>query len=99
MGKILVTGGQYTLLLLDSFDYMFVGNGFIAEHIILQLLEKGHNIVATVRTKEKAQKVITGLPETLATRISFHVVEDVGQPGAFGEVNTFFLINLCLINL
>ncbi|KAK0652113.1 hypothetical protein B0T16DRAFT_387435 [Cercophora newfieldiana] len=66
MTKVLLTGGS----------------GFIAAHILEQLHAKGHNIVTTVRSEEKAAPIRAAYPE----RVEVFIVPDIAQPDAFDEV-------------
>ncbi|KAF5525808.1 Ketoreductase azaE [Colletotrichum aenigma] len=70
MTKILLTGGS----------------GFIAAHILEQLLERGHDVVTTVRSEDKAQKIRDAHPELDAKRLTIAIVPDIAQPDAFDEV-------------
>ncbi|KAI0877103.1 NAD dependent epimerase/dehydratase [Hypoxylon argillaceum] len=67
MPKVLLTGGS----------------GFIATHILELLLEKGYEVVTTVRTEEKAQIIRNAHP---GAKVTVVIVPDVAQPGAFDEV-------------
>ncbi|KAL2024152.1 hypothetical protein VTK56DRAFT_9932 [Thermocarpiscus australiensis] len=71
MTKILLTGGS----------------GFIAAHILDQLLAKGHGVVTTVRSEEKAEKIRKAYPShTVVGDLTVVVVPDIAQPDAFDEV-------------
>lgn len=67
MPKVLLTGGS----------------GFIATHILEQLLEGGHEVVTTVRTEEKAKIIRDAHP---GAKLTVVLVPDIAQPGAFDEV-------------
>lgn len=72
MPKVLLTGGS----------------GFIAAHILEQLLEQGHHVVTTVRSEAKAQK-IRDAHKDVAERLQVVIVPDIAQPHAFdGVANT-----------
>ncbi|CCG24478.1 Gre2 protein [Candida orthopsilosis Co 90-125] len=60
------------------------GTGFIAQHILEQLLNHNYNIVTTVRSQAKGDHLLQlfNSPSTL----SYEIVEDVGKPGAFDQV-------------
>jgi nucleoside-diphosphate-sugar epimerase len=60
------------------------GSGFIAAHTLDILLERGHSVVTTVRTQEKADKIKEQYPK-YADKLSFAIVPDIAQPGAFDE--------------
>ncbi|KAK4242195.1 hypothetical protein C8A03DRAFT_40468 [Achaetomium macrosporum] len=71
MTKVLLTGGS----------------GFIAAHILEQLLAKGHSVVTTVRTEEKAAKIREAYPSQAASgALVVAIVPDIAQPDAFDEV-------------
>ncbi|KAI4870340.1 NAD(P)-binding protein [Hypoxylon rubiginosum] len=67
MTKVLLTGGS----------------GFIATHILQQLLERGHSVVTTVRSQEKADKIKEAYPDLGYDRLDIVIVPDVAQPNAF----------------
>ncbi|KFA49238.1 hypothetical protein S40293_09280 [Stachybotrys chartarum IBT 40293] len=69
MTKILVTGGS----------------GFIAAHLVDQLLNKGHTVVTTVRSEDKARKIRSAYKD-LADRVEVAIVPDIAQEHAFDEV-------------
>ncbi|KAK3387521.1 hypothetical protein B0H63DRAFT_559024 [Podospora didyma] len=71
MTKVLLTGGS----------------GFIAAHILDQLLAKGHSVVTTVRSEEKASKIRAAWPEKAASgELQVFIVPDIAQENAFDEV-------------
>ncbi|KAK4945192.1 methylglyoxal reductase (NADPH-dependent) gre2 [Elasticomyces elasticus] len=70
MPKVLVTGGT----------------GFIAGHCIKQLLERGYDVVTTVRNPDKGAKLVTALTTSSRGKLSYDIVKDVAQKGAFDEV-------------
>ncbi|UKZ82038.1 hypothetical protein TrVFT333_009820 [Trichoderma virens FT-333] len=71
MTKVLLTGGS----------------GFIAAHILEQLLAKNHTVITTVRTEEKAQKIRAAHPDSVQQgRLTVVTVGDIAQPTAFDEV-------------
>ncbi|KAB5585120.1 hypothetical protein GE09DRAFT_15501 [Coniochaeta sp. 2T2.1] len=63
------------------------GTGFIASHILDQLLAHGFTVVATVRSKEKGISLRASLPE-FDTNFDFVVVEDITKEGVFDEAVT-----------
>ncbi|KAM5380120.1 hypothetical protein ACJZ2D_003767 [Fusarium nematophilum] len=67
MTKVLLTGGS----------------GFIATHILQQLLEHGHSVVTTVRSNDKAEDIKKDFPNLGPERLDFVIVPDVAQPHAF----------------
>ncbi|KAJ4857605.1 NAD dependent epimerase/dehydratase family domain-containing protein [Trichoderma breve] len=71
MTKVLLTGGS----------------GFIAAHILEQLLAKNHTVITTVRTEEKAEKIRAAHPDSVQqNRLTVVTVGDIAQPSAFDEV-------------
>ncbi|KAK4189831.1 hypothetical protein QBC35DRAFT_491885 [Podospora australis] len=71
MTKVLLTGGS----------------GFIAAHILEQLLAKGHSVVTTVRSEDKASKIREAYPaQSGSGELVVAIVPDIAQPDAFDEV-------------
>ncbi|KAG8686566.1 methylglyoxal reductase (NADPH-dependent) gre2 [Ceratobasidium sp. 395] len=69
------------------------GNGFIAVHTIVVLLQRGYAITATVRSEAKTVYLRKRFFDAVASgQLKFAMVEDITVPGAFDEVlknNTF----------
>ena len=61
------------------------GSGFIAAHVLDYLLEHGHSVVTTVRSQEKASRIASAHPKHGKDKLSFSIVEDIAQPGAFDK--------------
>ncbi|KFH40563.1 putative NADPH-dependent methylglyoxal reductase-like protein [Hapsidospora chrysogenum ATCC 11550] len=61
------------------------GSGFIGAHILEQLLAKGHSVVTTVRSKEKAQKILDA-HKAEADRLEVAIVPEIAREDAFDEV-------------
>ncbi|OKL58466.1 hypothetical protein UA08_05977 [Talaromyces atroroseus] len=76
------------------------GSGFIASHILDQLLSKGYgtnfcpynksnlasyHVIVTVRSNIKGDGIISALPQEFKGDVSYEVVEDIAQEGAFDE--------------
>lgn len=61
------------------------GSGFIAAHCIDVLLDHGHDVVTTVRSDEKGQKILENHPGVPKTKLSYVLVKDIAQEGAFDE--------------
>ncbi|KAF2843705.1 NAD(P)-binding protein [Patellaria atrata CBS 101060] len=61
------------------------GSGFIAAHILDELLAKGHSIVTTVRSQEKADRIKEAHPNTPKEQLDFVIVEDIAVEGAFNK--------------
>lgn len=66
MSKVLLTGGS----------------GFIASHVLDVLLERGHTVVTTVRSQDKAKKIQANHPNA-GNKLQFAIVEDIAKPDAF----------------
>ncbi|KAK4246196.1 hypothetical protein C7999DRAFT_42341 [Corynascus novoguineensis] len=62
------------------------GTGFIASHVLDCLLDHGFNIVVTVRSQEKGQRIIDSIDKAQRQQVAFVVVEDIAEEGAFDEV-------------
>ena len=54
-------------------------SGFVAQHIVKQLLEKGYNVVGSVRSESKGEN----LKKNFGTNFAYEIVEDLGTEGAF----------------
>ncbi|KAK5047222.1 hypothetical protein LTR84_006744 [Exophiala bonariae] len=61
------------------------GSGFIAAHAVDILLQRNHDVVFTVRSDEKGQKILSNHPGTPSSKLSYVIVEDIAQEGAFDE--------------
>lgn len=62
------------------------GSGFIATHTLDVLLKRGHSVVATVRTQEKADKIKADNESAVDNgQLSFAIVPDIAQEGAFDK--------------
>jgi nucleoside-diphosphate-sugar epimerase len=62
------------------------GSGFIAAHTLDVLLKRGHSVVTTVRTQEKADKIKADNKGAVNSgQLSFAIVPDIAQEGAFDE--------------
>lgn len=61
------------------------GSGFIAAHVLDDLLERGHSVVTTVRSQEKADKIKAAHSKYGKDKLDFALVEDVAQEGAFDK--------------
>ncbi|KAI1391827.1 ketoreductase [Hypoxylon trugodes] len=69
-GRVLVTGGS----------------GFIASHVIDVFLDEGFEIVTTVRSDEKGQGIVESAKPSLRERVSYAIVRDISEDGAFDSV-------------
>ena len=55
------------------------GSGFIAAHVLETLLQRGHSVVTTVRSQEKAQKIKEANSQYSKDKLDFVIVEDIAQ--------------------
>jgi NADPH-dependent methylglyoxal reductase len=63
--------------------------GFLALHVVGQLLEKGYTVIGSVRTQTKADKLAKSFSHKLgsnAEKLSFTIVEDISDIGSFEHV-------------
>lgn len=60
-------------------------NGFIGVQIVKTLLERGHNVVGTVRSLSKSTYLKKQF-SNYGDKLQFAVVEDIAAPGAFDQV-------------
>ncbi|KAI5780967.1 flavonol reductase [Geopyxis carbonaria] len=63
-------------------------NGFIASHIIQQLLEKSYKVVGTVRNAAKSAELIALHPSWNTLNLTFASISDISQPGCYDNVLT-----------
>ncbi|KAA8910670.1 hypothetical protein FN846DRAFT_938130 [Sphaerosporella brunnea] len=59
-------------------------SGFIATHILDILFAHGHSVRITVRSEEKAQKIVSAYPEH-ADKLDYVIVPDIAAAGAFDK--------------
>jgi uncharacterized protein YbjT (DUF2867 family) len=59
-------------------------SGFVATHVVKAFLEHGYQVRGTVRSEQTAVNVRKTFLE-YSDRLSFTIVEDMAQPGAFDE--------------
>lgn len=57
----------------------------VAGHVLEQILEKGHSVVTTVRSEDKAQKIRDAY-KSQADRLQVVIVPDLAKEDAFDEV-------------
>ena len=61
-------------------------NGFIAAHVISQLLEQDYLVRGTVRSQRKADHFFIEYPkETESGKLSFVIVENISQAKSFND--------------
>lgn len=61
------------------------GSGFIAAHCVDYLLQRGHNVVFTVRSDEKGQKILSNHSGAPLSKLSYVIVKDIAEETAFDE--------------
>ncbi|CCH44837.1 hypothetical protein BN7_4406 [Wickerhamomyces ciferrii] len=62
-------------------------NGFIALHIISRLLNKGYNVIGSVRSQEKADDLYKKFQTDKSDpKFKIVIIEDLIKPGAFDDV-------------
>lgn len=61
------------------------GSGFIAAHVLDILLQRGHRVVTTVRSQEKADKIKQAHSSYGKDKLDFAIVEDIAKEGAFDK--------------
>lgn len=59
-------------------------SGFVATHVVKAFLERGYQVRGTIRSEQTATNVRKNFLE-YSDRLSFTIVEDIAQPGAFDE--------------
>ncbi|RMZ43873.1 putative secondary metabolism biosynthetic enzyme [Aspergillus flavus] len=59
-------------------------SGFLATHIVKAFLQQGYYVRGTVRSAQAAANVRKGFSQ-YSDQLSFAIVEDISQPGAFNE--------------
>lgn len=57
-------------------------NGFVAAHIIDQLVALGHNVTGSVRSTSKSQQILDKHPEYKG-QVRFVIISDFTLPGAW----------------
>ncbi|KAJ0414367.1 NAD(P)-binding protein [Aspergillus carlsbadensis] len=61
------------------------GSGFIAAHVLNVLLKRGHSVVTTVRSQEKAEQIKAAYPGVSTKSLDFVIVPEVSADGAFDK--------------
>ncbi|KAF8608357.1 dihydroflavonol-4-reductase [Ceratobasidium sp. AG-I] len=63
------------------------GNGFLAAHILLFLIQRGYNVTTTVRSEGKTTYLRQKFSAAVSKgQLKFAIVADITTPGAFDEV-------------
>lgn len=55
------------------------GSGFVAAHVLETLLARGHSVVTTVRSQQKANAILHAHPELSTDRLDCAIVEDIAH--------------------
>ena len=58
----------------------------IKAHVLDQLLQKGHHVVTTVRSEDKAKRIREAYPDKTSEELNVVIVPDIADPTAFDEV-------------
>lgn len=61
-------------------------NGFIALHVVNQLLKLGYRVIGSIRSQEKADRLLKLFSHP---DLSFAIVPDISAVNAFDEVEAF----------
>lgn len=72
------------------------GSGFIAAHILDALLKRGHSVVTTVRSRQKAEQIATSHPGVSKKNLDFVIVPDISAPD--GMLSSSILVNFSGLN-
>lgn len=69
-------------------------SGFVAAHTVQQLIQRGYNVVGTVRSVEKGEyvKKLSGNSD----KFSYEIVKDLAAEGAFSSRTTPRLRSFCI---
>lgn len=59
-------------------------SGFVATHVLRVFLQRGYRVRGTVRSEQTAERVREIFTE-YGDKLSFTIVKDIAQPGAFDE--------------
>ena len=68
------------------------GSGFIASHILDELLKRGHSVVTTVRSQEKADRIRESHPSISKDNLDFVIVPDVSAPDGIYNLYLFCIL-------
>ncbi|CAH2350655.1 NADPH-dependent methylglyoxal reductase Gre2p [[Candida] railenensis] len=60
-------------------------SGFIAQHIVKQLLQKGYKVVGTVRSKGKGEKLKKSF-DSISPNFTYEIVPDIGKKDGLKEL-------------
>ncbi|CUM47067.1 unnamed protein product [Debaryomyces fabryi] len=84
MESICLPNTKIIWYVLPKYESVFVsgGTGFIAQHLIKLLLSKGCKVVASVRSKEKGEKLANNFG---SNKFSFEIVDAIEKEGSFDE--------------
>ncbi|KAK3324867.1 ketoreductase [Apodospora peruviana] len=93
MVKVLLTGKPFSVSLVPSEPANVVagGSGFIASRILDILIEKGYDVVTTVRSAQSGNKILERYPKLSQDRLQYVVVEDITNVNSL----TLILTKMC----
>ncbi|KAK1773570.1 NAD(P)-binding protein [Copromyces sp. CBS 386.78] len=79
------------------------GTGFIASHILDHLLECGFDVVVTARSQAKGERILASIANapnvinSIGCKVTYAVVDNIAQPGAFDEaITTNLPLDYCI---
>jgi nucleoside-diphosphate-sugar epimerase len=73
------------------------GSGFIATHVLETLLARGHSVVTTVRSQQKAQAILDAHPQLSKDRLDCAIVEDMARADGRGSLSiTYAFLKLTI---
>lgn len=64
------------------------GSGFIASHIIDELLDNGFRVVTTARSDEKGRRIVESASPAQRNKLSYIIIGDVAKENAFDSAFT-----------
>jgi nucleoside-diphosphate-sugar epimerase len=67
------------------------GSGFIAAHILDALLKRGHSVVTTVRSQEKAEQIKKSHQGIPKDKLDFVIVQDIANPDGKSDICIFLV--------
>lgn len=90
MTRIFLTGDMLNTLSVHWSTWLIEilsgGSGFVAAHILHQLLEEGHSVVTSVRSEDKGQALKKSFPNAKKGQLDYVIVKDIAVEGAFENV-------------
>ena len=71
-----------SIVIMSTTVFVSGANGFIAQHIIKQLIEKNYKVVGSVRSNEKGDQLVARFGDGF----QYEIVSDMSKSGSFDEV-------------